>query len=216
MTDVERFKRELPKLFDDFPHSPEPRDPRFAELLDAVPGLTKANNLALLNLAAACLDPGESYVEAGMFHGTSLIAAIIGNETKDFVAIDNFAMRGASRKQLDANLGRFGLAGAATVLERDVFDALSGDGLAGKRIGVFYWDLLHKYEPQLAGLRLLERHLAPGALVIVDDTDWPQVARAIEAYLESQPRVQRVLSLPGSDKGSPQWWEGVEALRWTG
>ena len=216
MTDVERFKRELPELFDDFPHSPEPRDPRFAELLDAVPGLTKANNLALLNLAAACLDPGESYVEAGTFHGTSLIAAVLDNETKDFVAVDNFAMSGASRERLDANLNRFGLRGKATVLERDVFDVLRGDALAGKRIGVFYWDLLHKYEPQLDGLRVLEQHLVEGALVIVDDTDWPQVARAIDDYVAAQPRAERVLSLPGSDKGSPQWWEGVEVLRWAG
>ena len=180
MTDVERFTRELPGLFDDFPRSAEPRDPRFAELLGAVPGLTKPNNLALLNLAGACLDPGESYVEAGTFHGTSLIAAILDNETNDFVAIDNFAMSGASREELDANLQRFAVGGRATVLERDVFDVLRGDALAGKRIGVFYWDLLHKYEPQLDGLRLLERHLAAGALVMVDDTDWPEVAWAID------------------------------------
>jgi predicted O-methyltransferase YrrM len=216
VTDVDRFTRELPGLFDDFPHSPEPRDPRFAELLGAIPGLTKANNLALLNLAAACLDPAESYVEAGTFHGTSLIAAILGNETKDFVAIDNFAMSGASREELDANLDRFGLGGTATVLERNIFDVLRDDTLAGRRIGVFYWDLLHEYEPQLEGLRVLERHLAAGAVVIVDDTDWPQVARAIDDYVAAQPRVRRVLSLPGSDQGSPQWWEGVEVLRWDG
>ena len=93
---------------------------------------------------------------------------------------------------------------------------LRGDVLVGKRIGVFYWDLLHKYEPQLSGLRLLERHLADGALVIVDDTDWAQVARAIDDYVAGHPRAHRVLSLPGNDKGSPQWWEGVEVLRWGG
>jgi predicted O-methyltransferase YrrM len=216
VTDVEHFEQELPGLFDGFPDSHEPRDPRFAELLDGVPGLTKANNLALLNLAAACLDPGESYVEAGTFHGTSLIAAMLDNEAKDFVALDTFAMCGASREQLDANLDRFGLGAKATVLELDVFDVLRGDALADRRIGVFYWDLLHKYDPQLEGLRLLERHLTPTALVIVDDADWPQVARAIDDYVAAQSRMQRVLSLSGSDRGSPQWWEGVEVLRWGG
>ena len=216
MTDIERFERELSGLFDDFPGSKEPRDPRFTKILDAVPGLAKPNNLALVNLAAACLDPDECYVEAGTYHGTSLIAAMLDNEDKQFVAIDNFAMSGGSREQLDANLDRFELAGKATVLERDVFDVLRGGALFGKRIGVFYWDLLHKYEPQLEGLRVLEQHLADGALVIVDDTDWTQVARAIDDYVAEQPRVQRVLSLPGNDKGSPQWWEGVDVLRWGG
>ena len=216
MTDFARFERELPELFDDFPGSEQPRDPRFAEILEAVPGLAKPNNLALVNLAAACLDPGECYVEAGTYNGTSLIAAMLDNEDKQFVAIDNFAMSGGSREQLDANLDRFDLAGEATVLERDILDVLRGDALVGKRIGVFYWDLLHKYEPQLDGLRLLERHLADGALVIVDDTDWTQVAGAIADYLAEQPRAHRVLSLPGNDKGRPQWWEGVEVLSWGG
>jgi hypothetical protein len=52
--------------------------------------------------------------------------------------------------------------------------------------------------------------------VIVDDTDWTQVARAIDDYVAGEPRAHRVLSLPGNDKGSPQWWEGVQVLRWTG
>jgi predicted O-methyltransferase YrrM len=213
VTDVERFERELPGLFDDFPGSKEPRDPRFAEILAAVPGLAKANNLALVNLAAACLGAGECYVEAGTYHGTSLIAAMLDNENEQFIAIDNFAMSGGSREQLDANLDRFELTGKAMVLEEDIFDVLHGDALVGMRIGVFYWDLLHKYEPQLDGLRLLERHLADGALVIVDDTDWTQVARAIDDFVAGEPRAHRVLALPGNDKGSPQWWEGVEVLR---
>lgn len=216
MTDVERFKRELQGRFDDFPGSEKPRDQRFSEILEAVPGLTKANNLALLNLAAACLAPGESYVEAGTFRGTSLVAAMLDNEDKQFTVIDNFAMSGGCREQLDANLAQCGFGGKATVLEQDVFDVLRGDSLAGRGIGVFYWDLLHKYEPQLEGLRLLERHLADGALVIVDDTDWTEVARAIDDYLAEQPRARRVLSLPGNNKGSPQWWEGVEVVRWGG
>jgi hypothetical protein len=45
--DVERFLRDLPLLFDDFPRSERPRDPRFAEILEAVPGLAEPNNLAL-------------------------------------------------------------------------------------------------------------------------------------------------------------------------
>lgn len=65
--DVARFGRELSLLYDDFPHSEVPRDRRFREVLEAVPGLARENNLALLNLAASCLGPGEVYLEAGSF-----------------------------------------------------------------------------------------------------------------------------------------------------
>jgi hypothetical protein len=46
--------------------------------------------LALLNLAASLLDPGQSYVEVGSFFGASLIGAMRVNEG-DFVAIDRFS-----------------------------------------------------------------------------------------------------------------------------
>jgi hypothetical protein len=99
----DRFLSGLPVLFDDFPRSEAPRNGRFEEVLAAVPGLAKPNNLALLNLAASLLADGESYVEVGTYRGTSLIAAMLGNDG-DFVGIDNFSLGDGSREQLAANL----------------------------------------------------------------------------------------------------------------
>jgi predicted O-methyltransferase YrrM len=212
--DVEAFLRELPELFDDFPRSERPRDPRFAEVLDAVPGLAEPNNLALLNLAARHVSAGESYAEAGTFRGTSLISVLLGNDDLDAVAIDNFSFRDGTRAQLDRNLARFDLAKRPTVVEGDVFDVLRGDALVGKRIGVWYYDAGHEYEQQLDGLRLIEPYLADEALLIVDDSDWERVDRAIADYLASQPRAQEVLRLDGDDRGAKGWWKGVSVLRW--
>ena len=58
--------------------------------------------------------------------------------------------------------------------------------------------------------------LSPGALIIVDDTDWEQVERAMDDYLAEQPRARRILSIDGKDRGFPQWWEGMQALVWEG
>src|SRR5919204_725108 len=90
--DVERFAAELPRLCDDFPDSPHPRGRRFDDVVERVPNLACENNLALVNLAASLLDDGESYVELGTYHGASLIAAMRGNESRDFFAVDNFSM----------------------------------------------------------------------------------------------------------------------------
>ena len=210
--DVDRFLRELPAQFDDFPLSEKPRDIRFAEVLEAVPGLAQPNNLALLNVAASCLGEGESYVEVGTYRGTSLIAAMLGN-TGEFVALDNWSMGDGSREQLDLNLARFGLTGAA-IVEGDAFETLRSDALEGRAIGVYYYDNGHEYEQQLDGMRLIESYLASPALVIVDDTDWERVERAVDDYLEQQPRATEILSIDGKDRGAPQWWEGMRILRW--
>jgi predicted O-methyltransferase YrrM len=204
--------RALPQLFDEYPRSEHPRDRRFAPILADVGGLARENNLALLNLAASLLGAGESYVEVGSFKGLSLIAAMLGN-TGDFVGIDNFSLDEGNRALLEANLRRYGLAGH-TILEGDAFALLRGGALGVRRVGVYYYDAAHDYRSQVRGLRLIEPYLADGALMIVDDTDWEQVARAMRDYLAGQPHAAHLVTLDGKDRGQPWWWEGVQILRW--
>lgn len=211
--EIDRFEAALHSLFDDFPSSEHPNGRRFTRILDEVPGLARENNLALLNLAASMVESGESYVEVGTYHGTSLIAAMVGNDDADFVAIDNFSMAGASREQLEANVGRFGLE-LPTILEGDAFALVPSGALGERVVSVYYYDEGHTYERQLEGLRMIEPWLADRALLIVDDTDWEQVARATHDYLAAQPRARMLVWIPGKDNGFPAWWEGVQVLAW--
>ena len=211
--DAERFLRELPSLFEDFPRSEHPLDRRLAPIAEGVENLARENNLTLLNLAAACLDRGEAYVEVGVFHGASLIGAMVGNADKRFVGIDSFDFRDGSLGSVEANLERFGLE-RPELLVGDVFELVEAGLLDGLPVGVWYYDALHTYEAQLAGLRVAEELLVPGALVIVDDSDWEQVSRALDDYVAEQPRVRRVLSIGGRTTGLPHWWEGMQVLVW--
>lgn len=213
--DADRFLRELPALFEDFPHSEHPRNRRFARVVDEVENLAKENNLALLNLAASCMASDESYVEVGVFHGASLVAAMLGNEGRRFVGIDSFDFRGASLEQVERNVAGFDLM-RPEILVGDVFELVAAGTLGDARVGVWYYDALHTYEAQLKGLRLAEPWLVPGALLIVDDTDWEQVARAMDDYLVEQPRARRLLTVDGKDRGYPHWWEGMQVLAWEG
>jgi predicted O-methyltransferase YrrM len=213
--DADRFLDELPKLFEDFPRSEHPIDRRFRPVAEGVENLARENNLALLNLAASCLGEGEAYVEVGVYHGASLVSAMLGNDGKRFVGIDTFEFRDATLEKVEANLERFGLPPPEIVVG-DAFELVPAGGLGDISIGVWYYDASHSYEAQLEGLRIAEPLLAPGALVVVDDTDWDDVARAMDDYVVEQPRARRVVTLDGKDRGSPQWWEGMQVLRWDG
>jgi protein O-GlcNAc transferase len=208
------FLRGLPELYDGFPDAELPRDERFAAVLDEVPGLARPNNLALLNLAAGCVAPGETYVEVGAFRGSSLIGALLDNDDVDFVAIDDFSHSGASRGELERNLARFGFEARVTIHEGDAFELLPSGVLDGRRVGVYYYDAAHTYEQQLDGLLLAEPYLADDALLIVDDTDWDFVDAAVRDYRAQRPNVTSLLRIEGKDKGQPWWWEGVEVMEW--
>jgi len=213
--DADRFVEELPKLFEDYPRSEHPLDRRFQPVADDIENLARENNLALLNLAAACLAEGEAYVEVGVYHGASLISAMLGNDGKRFVGIDTFEFRDATLEKVEANLSRFGLPRPELVVG-DAFELVPSGALGDVSIGVWYYDASHSYEAQVEGLRIAEPLLAPGALVIVDDTDWDDVARAMDDYVAAQPRAERIVMLDGKDRGAPQWWEGMQVLRWVG
>lgn len=200
--DAERFLRELPEQLQD--------TSRFETILEDIPGLAKPNNLALLNVAARCLGDGESYVEVGTYHGTSLVSAHVGNDG-DFVALDNWSLGDGTREQLEENLARYEL--EATLLEGDAFETLRSGRLEGRTVGVYYYDNGHEYEQQLDGMRLAEPYLADGALVIVDDTDWERVERAVDDYLAAQPQATEIWRVDGKDRGHPEWWEGMRVLR---
>ena len=210
---ADRFLEELPQLFEDFPRSEHPLDRRFQPVAEDVENLARENNLALLNLAAACLEGDEAYVEIGVFHGASLIAAMLGNEGKRFVGVDSFAFRDASPEKVRANLAHFGLTPPEIVVG-DAFELVPAGAFRDVPIGIWYYDAAHSYEAQLEGVRIAEPLLVPGALVIVDDTDWDDVARAMDDYLAEQPRANRILTLDGTSRGAPHWWEGMQVLVW--
>jgi predicted O-methyltransferase YrrM len=213
--DWARFLDELPQLFDDFPRSEHPRDRRFQTVADGVENLARENNLALVNLAASCLGEGEAYVEIGVFHGASLIAAMLGNEGKRFIGVDSFAFSDTSLGTIEANLARYGL-DVPEIVVGDAFEVVPAGGLGETKVGVWYYDAAHSFQAQVEGLRIAEPLLVPGALVIVDDTDWDEVDRAMNAYLAEQPRARRVLTIDGDRRGAPQWWEGMQILVWEG
>ena len=216
--DADRFLRELPELFDDFPHSEHPRDRRFQPVVETVENLASENVLALLNLAASLLEPDEAYVEIGVYHGASLIASMLWNDGKRFVGIDRLGFRDASLEKVQANLERFGVLSSdqarPEILVGDAFELIPGGALDGTQIGLWYYDAAHDYDSQVEGLRMAEQLLAPGALMIVDDTDWEDVERAMDDYVAAQPRAHRILAIEGKSRGYPQWWEGMQVLRW--
>jgi predicted O-methyltransferase YrrM len=211
--EADRFLEELPRLFDDYPRSEHPRERRFQPVAEDVENLARENNLALINLAASCLAEGEAYVEIGVYHGASLIAAMLGNEGKRFVGVDSFGFREASLEKVEANLALYGL-DVPEIVVGDAFELVPAGALGETRVGVWYYDAAHSFEAQVEGLRIAEPLLAPGALVIVDDTDWDDVERAMDAYLAEQPRARRVLTIEGNTRGAPQWWEGMQVLVW--
>ena len=176
-----------------------------SEILAAVENLSTENVLALLNLAASLMPAGESYVEVGSYAGASMLGAMRGNDGGEFVAIDQFGGRGwlgATRREFDANLAVW--APAPSRSSRATRSRCSSPiASAAGRSGSLFWDADHSHAGQLRGLRAIERHLAPRALVICDNADWSGVERRRRRLgATSSPRHGSRWSLPAATAAS--------------
>jgi predicted O-methyltransferase YrrM len=172
--------------------------------------MASENVLALLNLAAQCREPGETYLEIGTWKGLSLVGAALGNDGP-FVAIEDFSMRGSNETALRDFLARIGLP-CMQLCVGPARTVLSSGALWGHRIGVCYYDADHCPERQLEVLTLVRRHMADEAVIIFDDADWPAVAAAADACMQESPRTCDLLRIPGADRGGAGWWHGVRVI----
>ena len=212
--DIEAFQAALPALFAGDLGADHPLDRRFRDLVADVPGMATEHKLALLNLAAANLGPGEAYLEVGSFKGLSLIGAMLGNEGRRFYAIENFLefnLDGeATKAELLDNLARWaGRTGTAQLLEGDCFDLLRRSSPLRERVGVYLYDGAHGRLPHYLALGVAERWLSDRALVVVDDASWPIVRRATDRYLAAHPGYRLLFDLPAEREEDPRWWNGV-------
>ena len=210
--DVERLLRELPGRFADFPRSEAPVDRGLEPLCAAVAGLSEENNLALLALAAGCLEDGEAYVEAGSYRGRSLIAAALGG-ARTAIGIDNFSFDDADPAGLAANVERFGVADRVRVIDGDTVAVLREHRLPP--IGVFFYDADHSTAATRAALDAVRPLLAASAVIVVDDAEWPRVRAATDAFVDANAEAELRLRIAGRADGQPWWWDGMDLVAWT-
>jgi hypothetical protein len=106
---------------------------------------------------------------------------MVGNEG-DFVAIDDWSRGGGSRERsMRTSSGTAWPADRRS--SRDAFETLRSSALDGRSVGDYYYDNGHEYEQQLDGMTLIEPYLASPSVIVVDDTDWERVERAVDDYL---------------------------------
>ena len=194
---------------------------RFARfLLDpcrGVQGMASIKKLKLLNLAFACLEPDECYLEVGTYLGKSLIAAMKGNPERQVFACDNFSEFGANntRESLLGNLKAYQLDDRATFYNADFLTVLNRKQIP-LPVGLYFYDGAHDHSSQYNAIKDVEPLLADEALVIVDDwrfapdsQSYAKVATE-KAISESVNTWQMLYDLPARYNGDlAMWWNGV-------
>jgi hypothetical protein len=165
---------------------------------------------AIINRAVGRMRSGEAFVNVGVWHGFSLLAGMAGHADRRCVGIDNFSEFGGPK---DEFLARF-TARRSPLHEFHEMDyrAYFAQVHHGP-IGLYIYDGDHAYQHQLTGLEVAEPHLAPGCVVLVDDTNEPEPAQATRDFMAARPGRYRLLfDRKTAGNGHPTLWNGLMVL----
>jgi predicted O-methyltransferase YrrM len=182
-----------------------------------VRGMVSIKKQKLLNIAFACLDVNECYLEVGTYLGKSLISAMLGNPPRHVFACDNFSefTKSNSHEGLKQNLKAYNLLEKVTFFDADFTTVLTKERISPP-VGVYFYDGAHDEASQYLAIKLVEPLLSNEALVIIDDWrfapdsgSYAKVATE-RAVAESANEWQMLYELPARYNGDrAMWWNGV-------
>lgn len=189
-------------------------DDDFISVTQSIHCMSTPRMYAILNACVSAMEPGELYVEVGTYQGGSLVSALLNNQAKA-IGVDSFEefQQSNSYDITLGNLLRFGVADRANLINKGFADFFREfpDHL---KISVYYYDGAHGYEVQLAGMEAAWRFLAPGALILVDDWNYPEVHLAVNQFMANHINdIKALLIFDPIQNSHETWWGGCVVLR---
>ena len=162
---------------------------------------------AIINRAVAQLPAGRAYLNVGVWNGFTLLAGMAANPDKNCIGVDNFSHKDSPRQ---AFLRRFNRARSVQHVFREGDFREYFASQHQETLGLYLFDGPHTYQDQLDGLSLAEPFFGRGCLVLVDDTNWPQVRQANLDFIKHSPFEYRMLlDVQTPRTGHPTFWNGV-------
>ena len=192
---------------------PERRKETRARLSDLcrIPRMSTYALGAIINRIVAGLPAGQAFVNVGVWNGFTLLAGMAGNADRRCVGVDNFSEFGGPRA---AFLARFEARRSDLHEFHDMDYRAYLDGVHRGPIGFYIYDGDHAYEHQLRGLEVAEPHLAPGAWLLVDDTNDEEPRRATLDFVAARRGEYAVVfDRRTASNLHPTFWNGVMLVR---
>lgn len=184
------------------------------DLIDlcAMPRMSTFAIACIINKAVREMPADQCFVNVGVWHGFTFLAGMLGNPDKRCIGVDNFSEFGGPRSEfrqrfMDAK------SDAHTFFDMGYKQYFAGYHKQ-QAIGFYIYDGAHDYASQLDGLKIAEPYLAEGALILVDDTNWPDPDKATRDFMAaSEFNYDIILDKKTSGNGHPTWWNGILVIQ---
>lgn len=171
----------------------------------------------IINRLVKNMPSNLAYLNIGTWCGFSFFAGMVGNGDKICIGVDNFT-NGHPKETKIIFEHQYGL---FKTQNSSFFEGHYEEyfkRMHTSPLGVYFYDGNHEYEYQLRGLELADPFLAPGAYVLVDDTnddtDRGHPRRATMDFIKKKGgQYTLLLDAKTPSNGHPTYWNGLMILR---
>lgn len=169
-------------------------------------GLSSDKNWHLINNLAA---NAKNYLEIGTYLGSTLKAAMYGNDNLNVIAMDNFCMKPKLRDHFFGNVRDL----TFTFYEEDCFRFDLSK--IKHKIDLYFYDGEHSFESQYKALTYYYPVLADEFIYICDDwTNKPVKEGTLQAIKDLNLNiVECEIRGDGKLKDAHEWWCGVAVFK---
>ena len=182
---------------------------RLAPLLQ-IESMSTIANAHLINRIVAGMDDDEVYLNIGCWQGYSFCAGVIERD-RHSIGVDNFSQFGGPRERFMRNY-------RALAHDRSQFHEMDYEEFLrtrlDRKVGFYFYDGEHSYANQKKALDLIQPFLSDNAVILVDDTNWPDAREATLDFMrENHPFYELLIDCRTAGNGHPTFWNGLMILQ---
>ncbi len=188
----------------------ERNESKLSPAVISLPGMSSSKIRHFLN--NICSMPGTSYLEIGVYKGSTFISALYRNESRiqNAIAIDNWSEFEGPKLEFDANCMKFLTGRNHKFYSADSF-SLDKGAIFSKPVNVYFYDGNHSELSQELALTYYDDVLDDLFVLIVDDYNWEWVeAGTIKGLQKMNYEVLFSRHLPARfNQDTENWWNGL-------
>jgi len=166
---------------------------------------------AIINHIVSHMDPGESFVNVGVWYGFTFLAGLVNNGDKKCIGIDNFSEFDGPKNEFIESFER-NRSENHQFFEMDYDDYFRN--VHDEPIGFYVYDGNHSKENQKRGLEAAEPFFSEDCLILVDDINWAEPMEGTEEFLlQSKYQYDMIARIQTGNNWHPTYWNGIALLQ---
>lgn len=171
-------------------------------------------NACIINKIVSEINDDELFVNVGVWHGFTFFSGAVGNNSKKCVGVDNFSefLPEIAKQNFYQYLNYFKSISAKP--DNVEFHELDYEEYFSKahsgKIGFYIYDGEHSYKNQLKGLQIAEPFFSDNCIILVDDTNIPEVKQSVFDFIESSKnKYELIFDVNTANNCHPTFWNGL-------